>query len=89
MSDLCENHTYRVILSEISEVPHSPHILTQLGEIYRLVYDLTIFDEIFLTIFFLNFEKLPKVYLSGLGQIVHQMIDLAKLSKNMRDFWLF
>jgi hypothetical protein len=67
-----------------SKVPLGPHILTQLDEIYVLVHYFTIFDGIFFGQFFASakpyHENLLKLYLSGFGQIMHQSIDLVKLS---------
>ena len=76
-----------------SKVPLWPHILTQFDEIYRLVYDLTIYDEFLFRLFFtsrdLYVEKSTFFYLSVSGQITHQSIDLVKLSKNVRSKWYF
>jgi hypothetical protein len=59
-----------------------PHILTQFDEIYRLVYDMTIYDQFLFLQFFtlrdLHVEKWPYFYLSVFGQITHQSIDLVK-----------
>jgi len=63
-------------------------IYTQLDEIFRLVRDLTIFEEkIFLTFFDQRgdpyHENWPKFFFFKYGQITHQSIDLVELSKNM------
>ena len=76
-----------------SKVSLWPHILTQFDEIYRLVYDLTIYDELFFGCFFtsrdLYVEKSTFFHLSKYGQIIYQSIDLVELSKNVRSKWYF
>ncbi len=65
-----------------SKVSLGPHILTQFDEIYRLVYDLTIYDECLFRMFFtsrdLYVEKSTFFYISVFDQITHQSIDLVK-----------
>ncbi len=76
-----------------SKAPLRPHILTQFDEIYRLVYNLTLYDDLLFRLFFTScdhyVEKSTFFYLSVFGLITHQSIDLVKLCKNVRSKWCF
>ena len=76
-----------------SKVSLWPHILTQFDYICRLVYDLTIYNEFLLRLILtwrnLYVKKSLFFYLSVIFQITHQLIDLVKLSMNVRSKWYF